>query len=88
MAVEIATLADLRQMKEEILTHFKELSDRIEMRKGEDEWFTCEEVQEKYKIKSITTVYKWLQPHKIGGKNLFRTSEIESKLFKLNKSDV
>ena len=78
MAVEIATLADLRQMEEKILSYLKELSDRIVQKKGEDEWLTCEEVQEKYKIKSITTVYKLLKPHKIGGKNLFRKSEIEA----------
>ena len=78
MAAEIATITDLRQMEEKILAHFKELSDRIDLKKGEEEWLTCEEVQEKYKIKSVTTVYKLLKPHKIGRKNLFRRSEIEA----------
>lgn len=82
--MNIATLEDIKAMKEEILSHLNKLSEQIGTKKENDEWLTCEEVKEKYKVKSTTTIYKLLKPHKMGGKNLFKKSEIESMLLKMN----
>lgn len=81
--MNIATLDDLKSMKDEILSHLNKLSEQIDMRIADDEWLTTEQVKEKYKVKSTTTISKLLKPHKMGGKNIFRKSEIEQML--LNK---
>ena len=75
--MNIATLEDLNSMKDEILSHLHKLSEQIAMKKADDEWLTTEQVKEKYKVKSTTTISKLLKSHKMGGKNLFKKSEIE-----------
>ena len=77
MPVNIATQEDFQLFKEQILAKLKKLSDLISTKKSEDEWLTPEEVKQKYKIKSVTTVYKLFTPYKKGGNNLFKKSEIE-----------
>ena len=80
--MNIATLEDIKAMKDEILSRLNILSEQIASKKSDEEWLTCEEVKEKYKVKSTTTIYKLLKPHKMGGKNLFKKSEIEAGLLK------
>ncbi|MCG3165001.1 MAG: hypothetical protein POELPBGB_00761 [Bacteroidia bacterium] len=78
--MNIATLDDLNTMKEEILSQLNKLSEKIAMRKADDEWLTTEEVKQRYKVKSTTTISKLLKPSKMGGKNIFKKSEIEQML--------
>ena len=84
--MNIATLEDLCQMKEEILLHLNKLTEQIGMKKENDEWLTSEEVKVKYKVKSTTTIYKLLKPYKMGGRNLFKKSDIEAMLLNMNNN--
>ena len=86
--MNIATLDDLQKMKEEIISHINTKWEQINQKKNDDDdWLTIEQVKERYKIKSTTTVMEHLKPEKPFGRNLFKKSEVEEYVRKSNKEN-
>ena len=80
--MNIATLDDLERFKMEIISHFDNLLKNNSNQKKVEEWLTIEEVMARFKRKSRTTVNKYFTPQIIGGKKLFKLSDIEKHLTK------
>lgn len=87
MSANLPTIDDLQKMKEEIISHINTKWEHLNQKKSDDEWLTLEQVKERYKIKSTTTVMEHLKPEKPFGRNLFKKSEVEEYVRKSNKEN-
>ena len=70
---DIATKSDLLIIKQELL---EAIYDKNKKQMLDEEWMTEKEIRERFKVKSPTTIRKYLKAKKFGGKNLYPLSDV------------
>ena len=68
---EVIGISDLVKAKDEIIAAIKDGNQKVDMQRQEDVWLTEKEIMGRLKVKSPTTLKKYLTPKKFGRKNLY-----------------